>query len=207
MDLIIKSGIFSSLLFLFSGLQGQAIQKIDNQQSTLIPFSQDGLYGYADIEGKVIIKPQYKDASLFGQGYTLKQLASQYRIHMVYSPGKGENLFLPSNQAMVSVDKKCKIIDVTGKVVAEMDSMDNEFCGTSFFDEHPELFVERQNERELFCLSRVISSRGKHVLIINKDDSTSKIIYDEIKFIGRRNRRKKNKFRGGVCLNLSLIHI
>lgn len=59
---------FLSLILLLSSCNFNKTNKID-----LIPYLDNGLYGYFDFEGKIVITPQFKQATVFRDGLALVQ--------------------------------------------------------------------------------------------------------------------------------------
>ena len=101
---------------------GQALDQ--DQYVRLYPYLVDGKYGYVDSDGKVVIEPQYQEATLFGSKVKMKNLLKQNTI----SRSLGN---LPPHMAEVNLEESerhtfsnsWQIIDTAGICILKTDSL------------------------------------------------------------------------------------
>jgi hypothetical protein len=102
---------------------------VKNFKLQLLPFNDNGLYGFMDYAGNVLIEPQYDQAAIFSEGLALVMKGDKYGFI-----DKGNKLVVPfdytsatdfeNGRSVVELDGKFGMIDRSGKRVFPVDFKD-----------------------------------------------------------------------------------
>lgn len=99
-------------------------QHINGQKKELYPIVENGLWGYIDKSGKVIIKPRFRSAGEFAEGFAPVRLNGTYGYidnsgGFVIQPKYDVAYSFDNGQAKVYIDGKPFFIDYKGKIFFE----------------------------------------------------------------------------------------
>lgn len=97
-------------------------EKDETKPPALFPVSQDNKFGYIDVGGKIIINPQYEDASNFSEGLARVKVKGKFGYidcngKMVIKPQFDEAHNFSEGLACVKINGKFGYIDKTGTVI------------------------------------------------------------------------------------------
>ncbi len=127
----LTAAILLAITFQSCGLFGS---NANDPEIKLFPFSVDGKTGYFNLEGKIVINPQFEQGGIFNEGLALIK-TSENKYGFIDEQGKiviNPQFKMASNFSdglapVVSEGGKCQYIDKEGKIKLTIDSADA--CG------------------------------------------------------------------------------
>lgn len=103
--------LFALLFYFIAAAFGQSYQ-------SLVPYYNGYKYGYKNLDGKIIIKPQYDKASLFSDNIGLLEAYSDFSNSSYFEKTYPVQYF-DQQLAIVSIDNKIALINEKGKLIHE----------------------------------------------------------------------------------------
>ena len=97
-----------------------------NQKSgKLVSIRENGKFGYINLDGQVVIEPQFDDTHFFSEGLAAVKIGNQWGFidrmgKMVIKPQFDNAYFFSQGLAPVKIDNKVGFIEGTGRIVIKL---------------------------------------------------------------------------------------
>jgi len=186
------------------------------QSSFLLPFSRNELWGYIDEDGKEILKPQFKEISLFSEG--LAAVSKNGKYGYISKSGKEVIPFIyeeaesfKNNTAVVNKDGKFGLINRNNEflIPAEYDDLSEpseDICVAILNDKSGYISTSGKKITDLiFDIandfkdgSAIVATDDEYGLLNNEGNFNIEQKYDELIFIGDGLLKAKQNSRWGV---------